>query len=297
MAAPDVVLRPMRPEDLPEVVTLRNEGFLELDRRTLPRSAPEPQPAGDDDNRNWTERTGFVLHHDPRGCWVAEADDQLLGFATSSVRELTWMLHTFVVLPRAQGRGIGRALLEAAMAHGEGCLRGMLSASLDPAAARRYRLAGFSLHPQMMLTGSLDRALLPVVEKVREGTPADIDLMNSIDRQLRGSAHGVDHEWLTTHARLVVSDTTTGSGYAYLHPAGGAQLLAATNRRTAARLLWECLAATPHGRSLTQAHVTAANEWAIDVGVAARLALAPAGYLALRGMKPPAPYLHHGVFG
>jgi hypothetical protein len=28
--------------------------------------------------------------------------------------------------------------------------------------------------------------------------------------------------------------------------------------------------------------------------MAARLDLHTAGYLALRGMKPPAPYLHHG---
>jgi hypothetical protein len=42
--------------------------------------------------------------------------------------------------------------------------------------------------------------------------------------------------------------------------------------------------------------VTAANEWAIDVGMAARLELHLDGYLALRGMSPPAPYVHHGTF-
>jgi hypothetical protein len=40
--------------------------------------------------------------------------------------------------------------------------------------------------------------------------------------------------------------------------------------------------------------VTAANEWAIDVGLAARLELQQSGYLGLRNMRPPAPYLHHG---
>lgn len=283
--------------DLPAVAEVRNEGFLEMDRRTLPRSAPDPGPAAESQTRQWTARTAFVLETDPAGCWVVEADGRIVGFATSAARELTWLLHTYVVLPRLQGRGVGRAVLEAALTHSRGCSRGMLSSSLDPAAARRYRLAGFSLHPQLALTGTMDRSLLPVVEKVREGGPGDRELMDSIDRQLRGSAHGVDHDWLLDHARLVVSDTTTGSGYAYVHPDGGAQLLAATNRRTATRLLWECLAATPHGQSLTQAHVTAANEWAIDVGMAARLTLMPSGYLGLRGMAPPAPYLHHGVFG
>lgn len=291
------MIRPMLPDDLSAVLAVRNEGFLEMDRRTLPRSAPEPLVEPAEKSHEWVERTAFVLQTDPAGCWVAEDDGGLVGFATSSVRELTWLLHTYVVLPRAQGLGIGRAVLDAALNHSRGCSRGMVSSSLDPAAARRYRLAGFSLHPQMGLRGVIDRSVLPVVEKVREGTSSDRDLLDSIDRQRRGSAHGVDHDWLLAHARLIVADTTTGSGYAYVHPAGGAQVLGATNRRTATRLLWECLAATPHGETVTQAHVTAANEWAIDVGMQARLALEPAGYLGLRGMKPPAPYLHHGVFG
>ena len=45
----------------------------------------------------------------------------------------------------------------------------------------------------------------------------------------------------------------------------------------------------------TVAHVTAANQWALDVGLAARLELHQEGYLGLRGMKPPAPYVHNGA--
>ena len=48
---------------------------------------------------------------------------------------------------------------------------------------RRYRQAGFALHPQMFLTGTVDRSALPVVEKVREGSAADIELMDSLDRR------------------------------------------------------------------------------------------------------------------
>ena len=93
--------------------------------------------------------------------------------------------------------------------------------------------------------------------------------------------------------RLLVSDTTTGSGYAYLDDRSQVALLAATNRRTAARLLWTALADA--GDETTVSHVTAANEWAVDVGMAARLELHQDGYLGLRGMQPPAPYLHNGA--
>jgi hypothetical protein len=168
----------------------------------------------------------------------------------------------------------------------------MLSASADARAVRRYRAAGFSLHPQMYLRGTLDRSAIPVVEKVRDGSAADFELMDSIDRRTRGATHGPDHAWLLSAFRLVVSDTSTGSGYAFHAFDGTPMLLAATNRRTAAQLLWECLAVS--GETAYVPHVTAANEWAIDVGLAARLDLHQAGYLGLRNLRPPTPYLHHG---
>jgi hypothetical protein len=146
----------------------------------------------------------------------------------------------------------------------------------------------------MFLSGTVDRSTIPVVEKVREGSAGDVELMDSIDRRTRGAAHGPDHEVMLRLWRLVVSDTSTGSGYAYVDTGGRVQLLAATNRRTASRLLWEGLAASEG--PVEVGHVTAANEWAVDVGMAARLDLHQEGYLALRDMRPPAPYLHHGAF-
>ena len=179
---------------------------------------------------------------------MAEDETGLVGFATSFVRDTTWCLATYVVRPGLQGRGIGRSLLDAAMEHGRACLHGMLSASTDPKALRRYHQAGFALHPHMRLAGQADRSAIPVVEKVREGSAGDIDLANSVDRQVRGAAHGPDHEYLLRHHRMLVSDSTTGSGYAFL---GNREmvvvLLAATNRRTASRLLWAALADSPAG--------------------------------------------------
>ena len=71
-------------------------------------------------------------------------------------------------------------------------------------------------------------------------------------------------------------------------------LVAATNRRTASGLMWEALASSSPGAQLSVHHITAANAWALDVGLAARMAIYTNGYLCLRRMKPPAPYLHHG---
>lgn len=288
----DVTFRPMRPDDVPAAERLSAEGFHELDQRMFPRSFPDPVLRPPERGANWIARTLHFLETDPGGCWVAEDAIGMSGVATSFNREKLWCLATYAVRPGLQGLGIGKPLLAAALQHGRGSLRGMLSSSNDPKAVRRYRLAGFSLHPQLFLTGSVDRTAIPVIDKVREGSAGDIDLMNSIDRQTRGAAHGSHHELMLGLWRLIVSDTTTGSGYAYIDGSGVA-LLAATNRRTAARLLWAALADT--GGEAGVFHITPANEWAIDVGIAARLDVHTAGYLGVRGMAPPTPYLHNGA--
>jgi predicted N-acetyltransferase YhbS len=289
----DVIFRPMRPDDVAAAERISDESFLELDARTFQRAWPDPAPRSPGHSARWITRTRHFLDTDPDGCWVAEDGTGMVGMATSFNREKLWCLATYAVRPGLQSRGIGTGLLAAALHHGRGSLRGMLSASVDPKAVRRYRLAGFSLHPQMFLTGTVDRAAIPVIAKVREGSAGDVDLMDSIDRRTRGAAHGPDHPLMLGSWRLLVSDTTTGSGYAYVDETGRVQLLAATNRRTATRLLWAALADAPG--EVAVHHVTAANEWAIDVAMAARLEVHLGGYLALRNMRPPAPYLHNGA--
>jgi GNAT superfamily N-acetyltransferase len=280
----------MTVDDVPRAERVTAIGFHELDTRMVRRVDPEPELRPPERGERWIARTRHLLATDPGGCWVAEVDGEVLGVAVSFVREKLWLLASYAVVPEAQGLGLGKALLAPALDHGRGCLRGMLHASTDPRALRRYHDAGFRLHPQMFLRGTPDRSAIPVVDRVREGSAGDIDLMNSVDRRTRGAAHGPDHEVLLEQLRLVVSDTPTGQGYAYVDH--GVALLAATDRRTASRLLWEALASSDE---VLVPHVTAANDWAVDVGLAARLELHQAGYLALRHMKPPRPYLGHGA--
>lgn len=283
----DALIRAMTVADVPEAERLSDEAFTPLAEPGMFINRDAEQRA------MWRARAEHLLRTDPAGCWVAERDGRMLGFATSFRRDVTWFLATYAVRPELQGAGIGRALLDAALTHSRGCLRGMLSASKDPKAFRRYRLAGFTMHPQMHLTGRVDRSAIPVVEHLRDGTETDFDLLDSLDRRCRDAAHGPDHAVLLAQNRLVVLDRTTGSGYAYIAADGKPAVVCASARAVASKLLWEAVASA--GEELTVPHVTAANEWAVDVGLAAGLAAHTAGYLAVRGMKPPAPYLHHGA--
>ena len=234
-----------------------------------------------------------LLAQDPGGCWVAESGGAPFGVVAALSRELMWVLSVLEVRPDMRRRGVGRQLLEVAMTHGRGCLRGMLSVSPHPAAIRLTRQAGFTVHPWMRASGAVPRALLPVTERVREGSVGDVDLMDSVDRQVRGAAHAVDHPWLASTHPVRVIERTTGSGYVYLAPGGGPALLAATNRRTATELLWESLAATDPDVPVTVSRISAANGWALDVVLEAGLEVGPDGYLGVREMKPPTPYLPH----
>ncbi|MCW2835221.1 MAG: GCN5-related N-acetyltransferase [Nocardioides sp.] len=288
------LIRPARETDLEAMATITATSYYEVDARTFQRSWPDPQPRPATRNGAWIKRTRQALVTDPEGCWVAEVDGEVVGGAISRVRELMWILASFAVRPEHQRHGIGLQLLAAAMYHGRSCLRGMFAASADPGAVRRYRLAGFSLHPQMFVTGVVDRGAIPVVERVRDGSAGDIDLLNSIDRQTRGAAHLSDHELLLGQFRLLVCERNNAAAYAYVDESGSPCLVAGTSRRTAQDVMWEGLGSSTPGSSVSVHHITAANAWAIDVGMAARMSLHQSGYLCLRGMKPPSPYVHHG---
>jgi GNAT superfamily N-acetyltransferase len=287
-----VEIRPMLAADVPVAERISDDAFFELDQRTYPRDWPAPERRTPEHSATWISRTLRFLEHDAGGCWVAEDESGVVGFATSFVRELVWCLATYAVRPQLQGAGVGRRVLEAAESYGAHCTAGLLSASVDPRAVRRYWRAGFALHPQMFLRGTVDRQQLGTTGGVREGRPGDLAMMDAIARDLRGGGHGTDHEALAEMARPLVAETATGSGFAYTD---GARLavLAATDEATARSLLWACLA-DARGEYRVP-HVTAANQWAIDVALTAGLELAQSGYLGVRGMALPTPYVHNGA--
>jgi hypothetical protein len=239
----------------------------------------------------WIGFARHLLATDPAGCWVTAGADGITGFAISQNRGRLWYLATYGVVPEARGTGTGRRLLDAVLRHA-GDRAGIFSSTTHPGATRRYRLAGFSLLPQMRMVGTVERSTIPVLKGLSEGDESDFDWMDELDSRLRGAGHGPDHPYLLSSHRLVVAPRQRG--YVYVDLRGRAALLAAEDPGTAQELLWEALASSA-GETLVNC-ITSANEWAVDVGLAARLDLATEGYLALRAMPAPAPYLPGGRF-
>jgi ribosomal protein S18 acetylase RimI-like enzyme len=286
-----VELRPLTAADVEAAERASDITFVEADRLTRRVSEPEPTPRAATVSKQWIDRTHYFLNEDPAGCWVAMDGDELVGFAFSQNRGRFWFLWTYGVLPSHQGRGIGRRLMDAVLAHADG-RPGMYSSSVHPGATRRYRLAGFLLYPQMRMVGTVDRTTLPAITGLREGTADDFEWMDALDTRLRGGGHGPDHPYMLSSLRLMV--TRARDGYVYVNDSGRAMLLAAAGEESASMLLWEALASS-HGDTLVNC-ITTANHWAVDVGLAARLDIGQEGYLALRGMAEPAPYLASGHY-
>jgi len=132
-------IRKVRPDELEEVwrvhVASSNDGAV---RRGGAPTRPADAPVASD------ARAG--LASDPDGYFCAVEEGQIRGMVSALVRGRVWFLSMFFVLPGDQSRGLGRALLERALAYGEARsaqVRCTL-ATLDPRAQARYVMAGMA---------------------------------------------------------------------------------------------------------------------------------------------------------
>ena len=132
-------IRKVRPDDLEEVwrvhVAASNDLLV---RRGRPATRPADAPVASD------ARAG--LASDPDGYFCAVDEGQIRGMVSALVRGRVWYLSMFFVLPGDQGQGLGRALLERALAYGEarGAEIRCTWATLDPRAQARYVMAGMA---------------------------------------------------------------------------------------------------------------------------------------------------------
>lgn len=244
--------------------------------------------------RRGLERVRHLLDTDPAGAWVADDGTGVRGVAMALVREGVWGLSLLAVAPSMQSNGLGRQLLERALATAEGTRGQIILSSLDPRALRSYARAGFALWPAVEGFGVVRRAGIPGRLGVRDGTADDLELAAAIDREQRGAAHGPDHVKLLEagFGLLVLPDR----GYVFERD-GSPALLAARDADAARALLWAALAASPPGHECGVMFVTHAQDWAVPVMLDAGLALEPCGPTFVRGqLGAMSPYLPNPAY-
>ncbi|HEX2174480.1 MAG TPA: hypothetical protein VHG70_01100, partial [Nocardioidaceae bacterium] len=123
----------------------------------------------------------------------------------------------------------------------------------------------------------------------------DLELVAEVDAGLRGS-RAEDVEWMLAHggSRMEVIDSGGGRGYV-VHRKNRVSLLGATDEGTAALLLWRFLTAAEGKASVWC--LTAEQDWAVRVALAARLRVVPAGPLFVDGLdRPPGPWIPDGWY-
>lgn len=143
-------------------------------------------------------------------------------------------------------------------------------------------------------TGTSRHDRIGEARDVRSGTVADVELAASVDRAIRGGAHGPDVDHLLGRgATLLVVD---GRGYA-LAGDSGPQIVAALDAAAGAELLRACLHHCADGADVVIPRIGAGQQWALHVALEAGLTIVPGGGLAIRDSAvPSAAYLPDNVF-
>ncbi|MFV0532239.1 MAG: GNAT family N-acetyltransferase [Cumulibacter sp.] len=293
----------MTSDDLGRVVKIARRAYDEditdlPDVRGIEPWADPKQPAeAFADRITAHDLAAHILHTDPDLCLVVEDEGKIRGASMAINREGTIVMAMTAVPPKHQGQGYATALA----AH----LRDLLDNHIRAMAVVRAQETintvfpwNFDVHPAMRAEGLVDRAELPKLKFVREGTADDLDLAIAVDQRLRGASRGPDHELLLAGSQLFVAeDGKKGRGYAYAHPDGSAMTVGATTTAIARELLFACLASGDPETRATVRNITGEQRWAFDVARQAGLRLTIAGPVAVRGMSLPNPYLPHDTLG
>lgn len=258
------------------------------------RASHEPQPRTDEQREYFRSGLRRFVELDPDGAWVAADDGSVVGMVASIRRASFWGLSMLFVDPARQNEGLGRQLLNAGLASASGASVRMILSSSDPRALRRYSLAGLAIHPTVEARGTIDRKAIPDHQSARPTDASALNLVASVDAGLRGS-RAEDVEYLLgVGAIMHVIDRGAARGYV-VHRHKRLLMLGATDDATASALLWRFLAEA--GAKAEIWGLTAGQNWAVKVALAARLEVVPFGALFMAGRQhPPEPWLPSGWY-
>ncbi len=239
-AAPNLTYRPAHSDELAacaevwrhsinDYIRLLNQPDVPLDTASLIRLYVHLQA---------TDPERFVVATTPDP--DAAGGERIVAFAAALMRERLWFLSMLFVLPEVQGAGVGRALLERVAPNGDAAsFRATATDSAQPISNALY--ASLGIVPRVPLLnligvptdgdpfGALPSGVTPVAfddmagASGGDGHRALAEIVNTLDRELLGVAHPMDHRYLRGEGRrgwLYRGPDDAVLGYGYASEAG-----------------------------------------------------------------------------
>jgi GNAT superfamily N-acetyltransferase len=168
---------------------------------------------------------GHLLSTDPDSCWVAEDRGRVIAFGIVSRRQADAFLSFLFVEPSWQGRGLGRAVLDACLrGAGDGVARVSTCAEANQAVSTGLyaRLGLAPRSPIYVLRGALPDGALPDPAPGIAPRPVSAAAVAAFDRELMGYERPRDHAFWARDRQgaLFVDDDGAVRGYGYAHPSG-----------------------------------------------------------------------------
>ena len=217
-AADDVTYRPARPDELPACAEVWRDSINDYTRRL---NQPDVPPETASLLRLYahlqsTDPDRFVVATVPAG--QSGGDERVVGFAAALMRERLWFLSMLFVRPELQRSGVGRALLaRVGPRDGEADYRSTATDSAQPVANALYasqgivprvpllNLIGLPQRPDAF--GALPSGIVPTAFAVLAGGASGdghrqlAEAVDTLDREVLGVAHPLDHRWLRQEGR------------------------------------------------------------------------------------------------
>ena len=203
-----VDFRPIETADMDALGEVFYEADDELNvRRGLPKTPRNPMPL--------LRLFDYIVQDSPGRGWLAERDGRALGFGICAQRDDMTFLSFLFVRPDDQASGLGRALLERAMANSD--YRAVCIFSAQPIAAALYAQYGMVPRvPLFMFSGKPMDAPRALPAGLEIG-PVSIEEVAGLDQEVTGLTRSADHaaweKWDRQRHGLYRSGNLVGYGY------------------------------------------------------------------------------------
>ena len=223
----DIIYRPARFEDIPDVARVYREALSGLNRRHgYEYRSVKTRPVN--------PFYAFTLEHEPEQFQVAESGGGIVGAAISWSRPPLWFLSHLFIEPRFQNGGIGRSLLKRVLVFAKGPdirVRGVVTALFNTISTGLYSDFNMTAREIMwLMTGEAHairaeigrRAYARGHERL-SGTDDIVRKLSGVDEKVLGYSRELHHRYffgLPDVECYGVSKEDEVTGYVYLWPDG-----------------------------------------------------------------------------